>query len=145
MKNFSELLDTNQQLEVFLALQPVILNGPPWVSVTINDNTIVDDYLVDSLVAIVYIDILEPLDIEITMSRKEYSAELETALIIENLDVDNVELIPKYTHLATYTNDHNFSYPTDYLGFNGTWKFSTEEPFYRWLHRASGQGWLLEP
>lgn len=28
---------------------------------------------------------------------------------------------------------------------NGNWRVRHDEPFYRWWHRATGQGWLLEP
>lgn len=41
--------------------------------------------------------------------------------------IDNVEILPKYRYLA---HDQNLS---------------INEPFYRWYHRVSGQGWLLTP
>jgi hypothetical protein len=41
--------------------------------------------------------------------------------------VDGEEILPKYQHLAV----------------NG--KLTIPEPFYRWYHRVSGQGWLLTP
>jgi glutaredoxin 2 len=41
--------------------------------------------------------------------------------------VDDVEILPKYRHLAV----------------NG--RLTIPEPFYRWYHRVSGQGWLLTP
>jgi hypothetical protein len=41
--------------------------------------------------------------------------------------VDGVEILPKYQHLAV--ND----------------RLTISEPFYRWYHRVSGQGWLLTP
>jgi hypothetical protein len=49
------------------------------------------------------------------------------------------------SHLATYKNDQNVTQPTNYLGFNGTWNLKINEPFYRWRHNITGQGWLLEP
>lgn len=27
----------------------------------------------------------------------------------------------------------------------GHWRITLHEPFYRWRHRVTGQGWLLEP
>lgn len=27
----------------------------------------------------------------------------------------------------------------------GMWRMTLHEPFYRWRHRVTGQGWLLEP
>lgn len=41
--------------------------------------------------------------------------------------VDNIEILPRYQYLAV----------------DG--KLTIPEPFYRWYHRVSGQGWLLEP
>jgi hypothetical protein len=41
--------------------------------------------------------------------------------------VDGVEILPKYQYLAV----------------NG--RLTISEPFYRWYHRVSGQGWLLTP
>jgi hypothetical protein len=41
--------------------------------------------------------------------------------------VDNIEILPRYQYLAV----------------GG--KLTIPEPFYRWYHRVSGQGWLLEP
>ena len=28
---------------------------------------------------------------------------------------------------------------------HNTWIMKLDEPFYRWRHRVTGQGWLLEP
>lgn len=28
---------------------------------------------------------------------------------------------------------------------DGLWRITLHEPFYRWRHRITGQGWLLEP
>lgn len=41
--------------------------------------------------------------------------------------IDGIEILPRY----------------DYLADNGV--LSIQEPFYRWLHQVTGQGWLLEP
>ena len=41
--------------------------------------------------------------------------------------IDGVEILPKYQNLAV----------------DG--KLTILEPFYRWYHRVSGQGWLLKP
>ena len=41
--------------------------------------------------------------------------------------VDGAEILPKYQHLAVDE------------------KLTISEPFYRWYHRVSGQGWLLTP
>lgn len=41
--------------------------------------------------------------------------------------IDNNEILPRYSYLAVDE------------------KLTINEPFYRWYHRVSGQGWLLEP
>ena len=45
----------------------------------------------------------------------------------DQVTVDGVEILPKYQYLAV----------------NG--RLTISEPFYRWYHRVSGQGWLLTP
>jgi hypothetical protein len=80
--------------------------------------------------------------IEIELSNKHYTLEYETAVIIKQLSVDNIDLLSK-VYLADYVNDHNNTSPTSYLGFNGKWTLTFDKPFYRWLHQHSGQGWLL--
>jgi hypothetical protein len=45
----------------------------------------------------------------------------------DTVTVDGVEILPKYQYLAV----------------NG--RLTISEPFYRWYHRVSGQGWLLTP
>lgn len=44
-----------------------------------------------------------------------------------SVTVDGIEILPKYAHLTE----------------KGV--LTIHEPFYRWYHRVSGQGWLLEP
>lgn len=45
----------------------------------------------------------------------------------DQVKVDGEEILPKYRHLAV----------------DG--KLTIPEPFYRWYHQVSGQGWLLTP
>lgn len=45
----------------------------------------------------------------------------------DTVTVDDQEILPKYQYLAV----------------NG--RLTIPEPFYRWYHRVSGQGWLLVP
>jgi hypothetical protein len=45
----------------------------------------------------------------------------------DQVTVDGEEILPKYQHLVV----------------DG--KLTIPEPFYRWYHRVSGQGWLLTP
>ena len=43
------------------------------------------------------------------------------------VEIDGVEILPRYRYLAQ----------------DGV--LTINEPFYRWLHSVSGQGWLLKP
>ena len=45
----------------------------------------------------------------------------------DTVTVDGTEILPKYQYLAVDR------------------KLTISEPFYRWYHRVSHQGWLLEP
>jgi len=65
----------------------------------------------------------------------EVNGQLTRVGILDNLEfnatdsvtIDGYEVLPRYQYLAE----------------NGMLKIN--EPFYRWYHRASGQGWLLNP
>ena len=91
------------------------------------------------------IELLETLDIKIQLYDKDYKKFQKVAVILKSLKIDFFEIIPQWTHLAIYKNDQSITQPTNYLGFNGTWNLKINEPFYRWKHRITGQGWLLEP
>lgn len=45
----------------------------------------------------------------------------------QTVSVDGIEVLPRYQYLALDQ------------------KLTINEPFYRWFHRVSGQGWLLTP
>jgi len=50
-----------------------------------------------------------------------------TFLADNEVSIDGINVLPSYWHLSE----------------NGI--LTIDEPFYRWYHRVSGQGWLLEP
>lgn len=135
MKNYLDLLaiDTDIQIEVKLSVI-----GSPDFSVSINDNCW--DNQTDIKINQ---KLLSPVDIEIKLRNKHYTLEYETAVIIDRISIDNINIIPRYDYLADYQNDHNNNNPTSYLGFNGKWTLTFDRPFYQWLHQAQGQGWLL--
>ena len=90
-----------------------------------------------------YIDLSTPFTFTIELMNKDYNSDNETAVIINRLSVDNILIIPEYTQYAIYSNDHNYTNPTNYLGFNGKWTLTFDRPFYQWLHQARSQGWLI--
>ncbi len=145
MKNFSELLDTDVKITVSVSVAPITDNGDPRAWIRINDRTLYHNRLAFPILAQIDVDLLDPIEIEIGMSDKIYDQNLETAVVIDSVCIDGFEIIPNFTHLAQYQNERNIDQPTSYLGFNGSWKLTIPEPFYRWQHRVSGQGWLLEP
>lgn len=145
MKNFLELLDTDMSVSVVVTIEPVTANGDPIAWITINGQTFYHSRLSSAVSVTADIPLLNPIDIEIGMSGKIYNENAETAVIIRSVCIDGFEIVPNYTQCARYQNDRDFDSPTSYLGFNGVWRLSTSEPFYRWQHKITGQGWLLEP
>ena len=145
MNQFSDLLGIKLSIRVAITLEPVVENGAPCVKLFCNDKVLVDDQLMQQQTWIDEIGLMDLIDIQIQLSGKEYSAERETAVIIKSIMIDEFGVIPQWTHLATYQNEEHNNDATSYLGFNGLWQFRINEPFYRWHHRTTGQGWLLEP
>ena len=135
MKNYSDLTVTD--LKVNIELGSV---GNPDFTVDIKSE---NQHFTPTVNQTYYIDLLTPFTITIELMNKDYNVDNETAVIIQRLSIDNIDIIPKYTHLAVYDNDHGFTDPTNYLGFNGKWTLTIDRPFYQWLHQARSQGWLL--
>lgn len=145
MKNFYELLDINCLLSLKLELVPKFNQRPPEIILSVNHQTLLDMTLNESWSSEVKLNLLDPLNITVELKNKDYSLDHTTAVDIVNLTLDNWSVLPNYTHLASYTNDHNWAEPTSYIGFNGIWELDIKEPFYHWKHRVTGQGWLLKP
>jgi hypothetical protein len=145
MNNFSDLLDTKQQLNLTIKLGVITDNGCPGVSLRVNNDVI--EYLqLSSAVGHSFdLSIVDPIEIEISMTDKEYSEHQETAVLIESINIDGFEIVPQWTHLAEYHSERGLQGPTSYLGINGSWKLTIDRPFYQWRHHITGQGWLLEP
>ena len=135
MNNYSDLLDIDTDIRINLKLSVI---GSPDFSVSIADNQWNNQCNI-----IANNNLLTPFSIEIELRNKYYNLDYETAVIIDRISVDNIDIIPMYCHLADYQNDHNNNNPTTYLGFNGKWTLTIDRPFYQWLHQAQGQGWLL--
>ena len=139
MKTYSDLQAIDQRLHCHVELEPV---GNPEVAVIIN-GVYGGGKLFQSVVFDINTDLLKPFTIEIELRNKTYSMEHETAVIVKQLQIDGIDLVPRFDYLAVYDNDHNNTDPTSYLGFNGKWTLTIDRPFYQWLHQAQGQGWLL--
>ena len=140
MKTYLDLTDIDTRLHMIIELQPV---GIPNTTVIVNSKEYAYSGLSAPVVIEDYLPLMDNINIDIVLSNKHYTLEYETAVIITRLCIDNIELIPRYDHLADYVNDHHNKNPTHYLGFNGKWTLTIARPFYHWLHCHSGQGWLL--
>ena len=145
MNNFSDLLDTKQQLNLTIKLGVIADNGCPGVSLRVNDNVVEYLQLSSSVEHSYDLPIMDVIEIEIAMINKEYSVDQETAVLIDSINIDGFEIVPAWTHLAQYDSERGPQGPTSYLGINGSWKLKIDRPFYQWRHKITGQGWLLEP
>jgi len=145
MKNFLDLLATDTDIEIRIRLRTISDNGDPRCCVIVNNDTLYDCLMSGSVDLVSHVTLPDQISIQIKMSGKNYSAERETAVIIESLSIDGFDIIPRFAHLAHYENERSISEPTSYLGFNGSWTLDISEPFYRWRHRITGQGLLLDP
>lgn len=119
MKNFSELLATDQFVQVRL-----IIDGHYTCQIN-GKNT--QDHCVE---------LRKDITIEVR-SESGKSAE------IKSVSLDDFEIVPNWTHLAEYSDDTDRHGPTTYLDNNGIWKLSISKPFYQWRHETTGQGWLF--
>jgi hypothetical protein len=141
MKNYSDLQDTKLKLTIELELI-----GNPEFSLSITPSVVTDQRVITGNESIVnqtyYLDLLTPFSIIIGLHNKISTTEYETAIIIKQISVDNIEIMPRYNYLAEYINEHDNN-PTSYLGVNGKWTLTIDRPFYQWLHQAQNQGLLL--
>ena len=140
MKTYSDLQDIDSHINIRINLRPI---GCPNVWVKVNHDLIGYTALSDAIQLDYRVGLLDNNNITVELYNKHYTTEYETAVIIDNITVDNIDIIPQYDYLANYVNDHNNNNPTSYLGFNGKWTLTIDRPFYHWLHQHSGQGWLI--
>jgi hypothetical protein len=144
MHNYLKTLGT-KPIRVRLTLRPITENGNPFITVEVGDSFYISTDLDETLHIDTSIELMEELFVSVALTNKKYDSDKETAIVIEEFMIDDFSVLPNYTSHAVYSNDRNFSEPTNYLGFNGIWIFKLTEPFYHWRHKVTGQGWLLEP
>jgi hypothetical protein len=146
MKNYLDLPDINTTaIDVSITLSPIVNNGAPIVDCKINNKQMYCGAIVEQTTLHQLVPLLEPIQITIQLSNKQYSDKLETAVEVTSIVIDGNEIVNQYHVPVSYANDQHVNYQGFYLGFNGTWSLLINEPFYRWLHRAQGHGWILEP
>lgn len=139
MKIYSDLQAIDSCLDFRLKLEPV---GVPEMSVIVG-TCFAGGKLYQPVTINLQLPLLAPFFVELELKNKVYDQSQETAIKIASLQIDGIEIVPRFDYLATYRNDHNKTDPTSYLGFNGKWLLTFDRPFYHWLHQHTGQGWLL--
>lgn len=145
MKNFLEALDIKQQLKVKISLSIIDDNGYPDVKLTINNNVTFIKKDINLLNFECLIRIHQNIKIQIDMKNKIYSNLAETAVIVNSIEIDDINIIPTFNHLIEYQNDKKLPITTEYIGYNGCWTLDINEPFYNWYHKVSSQGILIKP
>ena len=78
-----------------------------------------------------------PLLDSIVLECRVVSVSDHSNITIERIEINGLEVMPKYLHLSEPA--------SNFLNNTGVWQLVISEPFYRWYHRVTGQGWLLEP
>lgn len=141
MKTFLDLQDTDLAVDLWLRIVPV---GCPVICVKLNNQTLHQGALSHTLQTQRRLPLLDAFVITVELLEKNYQAEHETAAVIEQLSIDGFEIVPNYTQLATYSNDHGYDQPTNYVGFVGAWTLAVNRSFYQWRHQVTGQGLLLQ-
>jgi len=142
MKNFSNLLATDLDLDLELVAEPV---GRPDMEIWLNQQLIHQGSVTTPVIVSTQLPLLSRFSIMVKLKNKVYTSESETAVVLTKLSVDGFDIIPQFTHLAKYDNDHAFTEPTAYIGFNGEWRLEINKPFYQWQHEITSQGWLFQP
>lgn len=145
MNNFSELLDTDLKIVVELELEPILQNGPPFVSVKLQNSQLWEGWLETGQTLQGCVPLTSSLNIEIVQANKIYNQSKETATVIKHLRVDGFDLIPDHMQDVVYDTDQGPHPGEFYLGFNGHWKLHIPKIFYQWKHVVTSNGWLLMP
>jgi len=145
MNQFLDLLDTNYTLPIKIVFDSVVFNGVPHIMLCVNNKILFNNDVMNETVISHNIALLDPLNISIIMSNKQYHISKETAVVIKTIEIDGFNLIPEYNHYFNYDNDHNINSSSNYLGYNGIWYLQTTVPFYNWKHIILGNGWLIQP
>ena len=126
IQTFSDItdIDTGDKLQVTVVLKPVGI-----VKYRCNLN----NHYVESSVELnttYYLDLLTQIDFNIEIISIVEGSGLEINL----LEIDKKQVLPIYLNQATPQ--------TNYLDRVGTWKFSTDQAFFPWYHKISGQGFI---
>lgn len=115
MKNFYELLAT----DLAIALELLITVHSGNVEIVINNQPQLAQQTANGVMVCVALPLLQPIDVSVH----------HQGAYVNSLLLDGWQARP---HWGTE--------------YSNMWQFTTNgQPFYRWKHQATGQGWLLSP
>ena len=145
MKNFSDLLGIDPAIDINIHVSPCCDRGSQTCGVSVNGEMLYQERLSDSQNLFCRVSLMEPIKIEISMQGQLCATHGQTGVRLDRISIDGFDIMPQWTHLISYRNNQ---LRVDHAGcadHNAVWILDIPEPFYRWRHRISGQGWLLEP
>ena len=147
MKNFFEVTDTNPEILVKAALTVTVSKTPFFGHIRINGVEVFSGELVEYMLVQHKVGLLSPISLEISLTNKVPEETIEyqrdTAVCVD-LEINGYEVLPRFQDRCVYVlEDGSVGPKTHYLGFNGAWSFTIEEPFYRWYHKQMPWGWTV--
>ena len=145
MKHFLKKLGINNipDIDIVTVFDVITDNGSPFMNYQINGTTLYNNNLELSIAIKHTVHLIDPIEICITMNNKKYDVNKETAIIIKSVEIDGINVIPKFNHMLIHNNEQNVDITTNYIGFNGTCTLDINMPFYMWLHDVRGEGWVM--
>lgn len=129
MKNFYEATVIKPELTVDLEIHLKAVGSLP-CEIQLNNQVLFSDIISGTMVFKRKLPLMSDILIEISVDRVH-----PEAVIVENINVDNYNIIPAYQHVC--------SFDTNYIDFNNeTWRLNISGGFYPWYHSVSGQGFV---
>jgi len=120
---FSEVLDIDTR-DLLTAELELATHG------TIEYRCRINGHLVLDSTTLWQFDLLSPIHVHVLITH----VSAESALEVRRLNINGLEVLPRYQHLA--------SPPRVWLNQSGVWDLHIASPFYGWYHEISGQGWV---
>lgn len=141
IETFSDLQGINSALTVTVQVKPTTAIAKPLTQITVNNIVLFSGILESTVDLTAAVPLLQPFKISIELIDKEKP---EDTIDLVSIKIDNFEIVPGYIHVARYDNKYSDpSKPTQMLGSEGIWILDISEPFYRWKHHTTHQGWLI--
>lgn len=140
-QRFSDLQDIDTSIEVTVNIRPYVTQTAPLAQVKVNNEVLFFGMLTEEVVVRTTVELLKKFNITVELLDK---SKPEDAIALVSVKIDDFEVIPGYIQHATYDNAYTErTQPTCMLGSEGVWTLDIPEPFYRWKHRVTHQGWLI--